>query len=99
MNTGFELLVIINLFKEYSLIRGLYLNAKILFTERYNDTRTYNDNNNPPSLEIRTIYFITRHNNDNIITNLFLFVVNGIYIRRHYTLLLYITIINSQHYK
>jgi len=82
----------------YPLIRGLYLNVENIiymhFTERDNDMRTYNDNNNSPSFEIRSIYYITRDNNDNI-----LFVVNWIYIQRHYTLLLYITIINSQHYK
>jgi len=41
------------------------------FTECDNDTRTYTDNNNTPSLEIKSIYFRTRDNNDNI-----LFVVN-----------------------
>jgi hypothetical protein len=32
MKTGFESLVVINEFKEYPLIRGFYLNVKILFT-------------------------------------------------------------------
>lgn len=46
------------------------------FTKGDNDTRTNNVNNNPSSLNIRSIYFITCDNNDNIITCLFLFVVN-----------------------